>query len=34
MITNRPDWINYCYEKEPNIEMLKKSTRKQTIAYY
>lgn len=25
MITNRPDWINYCYEKEPNIEMLKKA---------
>ena len=25
MITNRPDWINYAYEKEPNIEMLKKA---------
>jgi hypothetical protein len=25
MITNRPDWINYCYEKEPNIKMLKKA---------
>ena len=25
MITNRPDWINYCYEKEPNTEMLKKA---------
>lgn len=22
---NRPDWINYCYEKEPDIEMLKKA---------
>lgn len=25
MITNRPDWINYAYEKEPDIEMLKKA---------
>lgn len=22
---NRPDWINYAYEKEPDIEMLKKA---------
>lgn len=22
---NRPDWINYCYKKEPDIEMLKKA---------
>ena len=22
---NRPDWINYAYKKEPNIEMLKKA---------
>ena len=22
---NRPDWINYAYKKEPDIEMLKKA---------
>lgn len=24
-MVNRPDWINYCYEKEPDIKMLKKA---------